>query len=42
MLVLTCTLVGVFLTALWALLDLITIMTGACTDGKGNKVTQWT
>lgn len=34
-----CTLGGL---GIWALVDMILIATGNFTDGKGNKITQWT
>lgn len=38
MLVLTCTVVGVFITAIWALIDFIVILMGNFTDKNGHKI----
>jgi len=38
--VLTCTFFGLIASSIWALVDLIMILTGSFTDKEGNKITQ--
>lgn len=42
MLLLTLSLVGLLVSAIWNLIDWITILCGGFRDGQGNKITQWT
>ena len=40
-LILTCTVIGLFVTIIWALVDFIMILTGNWTDKTGAKITHW-
>jgi TM2 domain-containing membrane protein YozV len=42
MVVLTLTVVGALVTAIWALVDWIVILCGGFTDAKGRRLTRWT
>ena len=42
MLVLTLSFFGLFISAVWNLIDWITILCGNFRDADGNKLTQWT
>jgi TM2 domain-containing membrane protein YozV len=37
----TLSIVGVFVTMVWAFIDWIIILAGAFTDKEGNKITEW-
>lgn len=41
-LILTFTFIGLIVSSIWALIDLILIVIGSFTDKNGNKITQWT
>jgi len=38
MLLLSLTIIGLFITSLWALVDMVTIITGKFTDDEGKKI----
>jgi TM2 domain-containing membrane protein YozV len=40
-LVLTCTVVGLFITVIWAIVDFIMILTGNFKDKNGAPITEW-
>lgn len=40
-LVLTCTIVGMIISGIWALIDFFQIVTGNFTDKDGNLITNW-
>ena len=42
MFVLSITVFGIVITAIWALLDFVSILCGTFTDGEGRKITKWT
>ena len=42
MFVLSITVFGIVITAIWALLDFASILCGTFTDGEGRKITKWT
>lgn len=41
-LVLTCTVIGIVITSIWAIVDFIKIVIGSFTDKNGVKITKWT
>jgi TM2 domain-containing membrane protein YozV len=42
MLLLTVSMIGLIVSAIWNLIDWIQLLCGSFRDGDGNKITQWT